>query len=219
MRLKRREAIQWSELPKIESPFFAVTWVRNNANINGTGLNGMIGMDDVMTSDLEPDRHVWDVHAHDRLLEKVERAEIFLVHGLGSDPVLPIVRRGEKEDDNWLVDDSLGLVVRFNVEWMLGYASRTRGIWAPILVPKARPRDAVQPKAAPEQDKPTLESSFALEQLVEVAKNSTKAEFVALVVPVFGYDIPAKTYIKLYDELRAGKIKSPEIEIVWGGIS
>jgi uncharacterized protein involved in type VI secretion and phage assembly len=62
-----------------------------------------------------------------------------------------------------------------------------------------------------------LESTFAYDQLISVAKNSTKLEFVALLLPIFGYDIPAQTYIKLYDALRAGAINPPKIKLMNGG--
>jgi hypothetical protein len=61
-----------------------------------------------------------------------------------------------------------------------------------------------------------LESSFALDQLVSVAQNSSKVEFVFLMVPIFGYDIPAKSYIKLYESLRSGSVKNPGIVLMDG---
>jgi hypothetical protein len=62
-----------------------------------------------------------------------------------------------------------------------------------------------------------LESTFALDQFTRVAKNSTKAEFIALVVPIFGFDIPAETYIELYDALRKDAIGNPKITLMSGG--
>ncbi len=61
-----------------------------------------------------------------------------------------------------------------------------------------------------------LESTFALDQLVSLAKKSSKLEFVFLMVPIFGYDIPAKTYIKLYEALRSGAVSNPEIVLMNG---
>jgi type VI secretion system secreted protein VgrG len=63
----------------------------------------------------------------------------------------------------------------------------------------------------------TLESTFAFDQLTLVAKNFTKAEFVMFVAPVFGFDIPAETYIKLWDGLRTGAIAQPVIKLMTGG--
>jgi type VI secretion system secreted protein VgrG len=62
-----------------------------------------------------------------------------------------------------------------------------------------------------------LESTFAYDQLKQVAKTFNKAEFIALMVPKFGYDIPAHTYLKLYDGLRDGSIAGPPIKVMNGG--
>ena len=67
--------------------------------------------------------------------------------------------------------------------------------------------------AAVETDR-SLESSFAFTQLEQVAKNFTSAEFVMLLAPIFGYDIPAETYIRLHEELRNGSIKKPAIKVM-----
>ena len=61
-----------------------------------------------------------------------------------------------------------------------------------------------------------LQSTFAFDQITLVAKNFTKAEFVMLVAPIFGYDVPATTYIKLYQALRAGSIANPEVQVMAG---
>ncbi len=145
---------------------------------------------------------------------------MFLLHGLGSEPFQPIVWRvAENGIETWKVDPSLSLEVQFNVEWMLGYARQTRGIWAPIHdVVESEKKDSYKPNVeAVEKQSPKLESTFAHEQLIRIAKNSTKAEFIVLIAPIFGFDIPAKTYIKLYQGLRDGSVKNPEIEIVSGG--
>ncbi len=152
MRLKRREDVQWRDLPKVESPFFARAWVESNVNINGRELCWVQGLDDVVWDDLSHNRHVWDSHAHNRLIERVDNAEVFLVHGFGSDPVMPIVRRsaGEKSD-SWKVEASLSLDAQFNVQRMLHHARQTRGIWAPLVVPKkAAPKTEVK-KEEPEE--------------------------------------------------------------------
>jgi type VI secretion system secreted protein VgrG len=62
-----------------------------------------------------------------------------------------------------------------------------------------------------------LESTFAFDQLTAYARSSTKGEFIAFLLPVFGFDIPAMTYIKLYDGLRQGTIPNAEIVIMTGG--
>ena len=56
-----------------------------------------------------------------------------------------------------------------------------------------------------------LSSTFAFDQLTELARKSSKVEFVFLMVPIFGYDIPARNYIKLYEKARSGAITNPPI--------
>lgn len=62
-----------------------------------------------------------------------------------------------------------------------------------------------------------LDSTFAFDQLTAYARSSTKGEFIAFLLPVFGFDIPAKTYIKLYDGLREGTIPNARIVMMTGG--
>jgi hypothetical protein len=78
---------------------------------------------------------------------------------------------------------------------------------------KRQPFMVASIRAAAETDH-RLESSFAYDQLEQVAKKFTHAEFVMLLAPIFGYDIPAKTYIKLYQELKNGSIKQPDIKVM-----
>ncbi len=59
-----------------------------------------------------------------------------------------------------------------------------------------------------------LESTFAFNQLDQVARKFTHAEFVMFLAPIFGYDIPAEVYIKLYHELKNGSIKPPTIKVM-----
>ncbi|MDD1969303.1 Het-C domain-containing protein, partial [Pseudomonas putida] len=58
-----------------------------------------------------------------------------------------------------------------------------------------------------------LQSTFALDQLTTLANTTTQAEFVLMLVPIFGFDIPAHTYIKLHSALREGSIENPEIQV------
>ncbi len=62
-----------------------------------------------------------------------------------------------------------------------------------------------------------IDSTFAYDQLKGVAQRCTKAEFIALVVPIFGFDIPATTYIKLYEGMRSGSVSNPVIKLMSGG--
>jgi hypothetical protein len=69
---------------------------------------------------------------------------------------------------------------------------------------------------APEPER-HLQSSFAIDQLSQFARQSTKAEFIALIVPIFGFDIDATAYIKLYEGLRSGAIPNAKIVLMNGG--
>ena len=62
-----------------------------------------------------------------------------------------------------------------------------------------------------------LSSTFAFDQLTLVAKNFSRVEFVMMVAPVFGLDIPANVYLKLYDGLRIGSIAYPRTKVMTGG--
>ncbi|SJZ81680.1 HET-C-related protein [Novilysobacter spongiicola] len=62
-----------------------------------------------------------------------------------------------------------------------------------------------------------IRSTFAFDQLTEVANRSTPVEFVLMLAPIFGFDIPAQTYIKLQDALKQGKIRNPEHIVMSGG--
>ena len=55
-----------------------------------------------------------------------------------------------------------------------------------------------------------IKSTYALDQLTMLAERSTRGEFVLFMVNIFGHDIPAHTYIKLYDALRAKTVPNPE---------
>lgn len=62
-----------------------------------------------------------------------------------------------------------------------------------------------------------LASTFALDQLTRFTKACTQGEFIAMMAPIFGFDIPAPVYVKLYQDLRAGKITNAKIIVVTGG--
>ena len=58
-----------------------------------------------------------------------------------------------------------------------------------------------------------LQSTFALDQLTTLANTTSAAEFVMMLVPIFGFDIPAHTYLSLRTALRNGEVPNPEIHI------
>ncbi len=62
-----------------------------------------------------------------------------------------------------------------------------------------------------------LKSTFAFDQLTAAAKRLNKAEFVGMLVHVFGFDIPAPIYLKLQDGLKKGTIPNPKIVLMTGG--
>jgi len=64
-----------------------------------------------------------------------------------------------------------------------------------------------------------LHSTYALDQLTLVAKQSSRPEFVAFVMPIFGTDIPPEVYFQLQDSLIAGQIKNPDIEVFKGALA
>lgn len=60
---------------------------------------------------------------------------------------------------------------------------------------------------------PHLHSHFALDQLTAVARRSTAPQFVMLMAPIFGYDLPPRNYLKFQQALLAGSIENPEHRI------
>jgi hypothetical protein len=152
MQLKRLEDVQWLDLPKIESPHLAGAWVESHALLRDSALWELEGLDDVVWDDLAPSRHVWDATARIQLLERVERAEVVLVHGLETDPVGPALLPGSGEQhDNWTIVSSLSPEAQYNLRRLLEFARATRTIREPIIAPRttgpaepAEPQQAVQ---------------------------------------------------------------------------
>jgi len=62
----------------------------------------------------------------------------------------------------------------------------------------------------------TFESTFAYDQLRSIAKESTPVEFVMMMAPTFGFDVPARTYMKLQDALKDGTLQAPEHKVMAG---
>lgn len=70
-----------------------------------------------------------------QLLERLEKCEVFLVHGLGSQPVRPVVRhKPGPEGDVWAVDALLDLPAQHKLEWIGPCARQTREIGQPRKV-------------------------------------------------------------------------------------
>lgn len=62
-----------------------------------------------------------------------------------------------------------------------------------------------------------IESTFAYDQLRSAAEKSTTIEFVMMMAPTFGFDIPARTYMKLQEALKGGSFPQPKHEVLSGG--
>jgi uncharacterized protein (DUF2345 family) len=71
-----------------------------------------------------------------------------------------------------------------------------------VAMPAFRDADPVERLVLRDAPEYAIDSSFALDQLQAFAKACEKGEFIASVLPIFGYDIPAPTYLRLYDALR-----------------
>lgn len=156
MQLKRRGDISWHDLPRIESPFFARSWVERHVNINEPGLSLLFSFCDIFGHGRKPHQR-WDQRARDRLLEEVERAEVFLVHGLDSEPFMPLVRHaGDEDGEGWVVDESLTGLVLFNVQWMLGDAVRSHVVSANVSnrQPEPEPEPEPEPLLRPNPPEP-----------------------------------------------------------------
>jgi hypothetical protein len=133
MQLKRTKDVEYLDLPKLESPFFAKQWAESNLNTNDFGTHMVQGLNEVTWDPLDHHRQVWDDYAYSLLLQRLEKAEVLLIHGHGSEPLVPMLRRGTGDDrDKWHINNSLSHEQQFNVEWMLHYAEATKGIWAPL---------------------------------------------------------------------------------------
>lgn len=146
MRLKRLEDIQWQDLPKIESPFFARTWVESNIYA-GEGPFQLQGLDDLLRGDFQHHERSWGSYPTEVLLEKVQNAELFLVHGLGSAPFEPIVQP-RPDNGAWELVESYSLEVQFNLQLMFEHAVESRGLWEPVAVPAT-----AAPASEPEKQK------------------------------------------------------------------
>lgn len=81
------------------------------------------------------------------------------------------------------------------------------------LLAKGRPQPHHRHHLAPR----VLYSHFALQQLTELAIRCQEPEFVMLMAPVFGFDLPPQTYLSLQTALQKGQISAPRCLIVDDG--
>ncbi|MCO8170221.1 Het-C domain-containing protein [Pseudomonas sp. 21LCFQ02] len=81
------------------------------------------------------------------------------------------------------------------------------------LLAKGRP----QPQHRQRVPSGVLHSRFALEQLTELAMRCQTPEFVMLLAPVFGLDLPPQVYLRLQTALQDKEISAPRCQIVADG--
>ncbi len=124
MRLKRTRDIEWRDLPRIESPFFARSQVER-AFFDRYGPNCIWGIDEVLRDGhhefQRPNRDRWVL---DRLLKLLETGKVFLVHDLSGKPFSPVALwEGDGEDKTqgrWVVTLSGGhLFAKSSLEWIV----------------------------------------------------------------------------------------------------
>lgn len=203
MRLKRPEDVQWAELPKVESPEIARAWAESNLPLSGYELCWVQGLEDVIWDELSQQLHVWDNDSRGLLLDRLGNAEVFLVHGLSSEPLRPAVRRGEGEQSGtWVVDPSLTLVAQLNVHKMVDYAADTKGIWAPILK-RTETAAQAQPKTKSEPESLTVTNPRWEHVDQQRGKDSPDAaaggDLVRLMVDVTGASNGAVVTFRVFD--------------------
>lgn len=148
MALKRPEDVNWFELNKVESPWTARSWLESNVSVDSFHHSGVPGLDDVLMDDLNPARRSLDSENLTRLADRVERCEIVLVHGLGSDPAEPLLRRND--DGSWRLNSFLNFEQHHNAEVLLAHAKKTREITEPINKPLPE-TPPVEPRREPQR--------------------------------------------------------------------
>ena len=91
------------------------------------------------------------------------------------------------------------------------------------------PTAEIQPPLPPAQLNPVdkekeepspikLKSTYAHDQLTQLAKDLSETNFIVMLLPIFGDDIPMLAYSKLYRALSDGALPPPEIEVLRTGI-
>lgn len=63
-----------------------------------------------------------------------------------------------------------------------------------------------------------LKSAYAHEQLSKLATDLSETNFIIMMLPIFGGDIPIAAYSKLYRALSDGALPPPEIEVLQDGL-
>lgn len=131
MQLKRWDAVEWLELPRIEHPTHARFLLERLINVNGIGVCPVDGLKDVLWSDTQWNRQgILDSHSYEVLMRRVEQGEVFLIQGVGLEPNFPLLRPDPVDkSSHWqLIDDTLDHFMHDRVAWMLSNAAGNRGI-------------------------------------------------------------------------------------------
>ncbi len=128
MRLKESWDIEWQDLARIESPFFAQSKVKKA--FKGTAPTHIRGLDEVLQNDV----HEFSCPAHDgsdlaRVLSMLERGDIFLVHDPGDKPFSPVVRWEEDGDGGrWEITlKDASLYALSSLEWLIDKLTSENG--------------------------------------------------------------------------------------------
>lgn len=202
MLLKRLEDVQWLDLPKIEAPHLASAWVESHALLRDSALWELEGLDDVVWDDLAPCRHVWDNAARIQLLERVERAEVVLVHGFETNPVGPaLLPDSGEQHDNWTIDSSLSLEAQCNLRRLLQFARATRTIREPIIVPgTTSPAAPAETQQAQQLSVTNPRWEHVDQQRSDETPDSTvEGDTITLNVDVSGASDGSRVTFKIYD--------------------
>lgn len=219
MRLKRLEDIQWEDLPKIESPFFARGWVESNLQ-KKEGPFQIEGLDNVLWDGFGQSGTGWSEASPEHLLDQVENGELFLIHDLGSDPFEPVVRRAE-DDRTWELAGTYTLQVQFNLQRMFEQAAESRGLWEPVAKREKGATAAQVQEAGPE---PLSVTNPRWEHLDEARADSRPDAAMAgdplvLKVDVSGAADGSSVSFKVYDSAQSPRARVGSVRgQVEGGI-
>lgn len=142
--------LDWFDIPRIEAPSTARAWIETNFDpmqvSTGFGLTGTSCSVEVR----DPGAMIYDItpfssfQALDMLLDKIDTCELFLVHDIGSEPMVPLARLNGETNTYTVIDYLLSLTARENAEQALRQAKKNHGSLAPPPT-LAAPEPAAEP--------------------------------------------------------------------------
>lgn len=201
MKLKRQQDVDWFDLPKVESPFFAKSLLESTLSTSCSDLTMFPGLSDAVWNDYSHAQPVWDNNTLTCLLGRVERGEVLLVHGPGTEPIAPIVH-GEVEQGShdWVLNEGFGHVAQLNLDWVVKHAYKSRTIWAPIPLPAEAPKVEIKKE---EKEEPSI-TNPRWEHVDENRKNNSAdttvvGDVVNLMVDVTGVKDGSRVTFKIFD--------------------